>query len=95
MFHIANFDGVETQSLSVDSTGASFATFAGGIQAASFACETNDVFVDFDQPADAGSFLIKKDVTHDQINFGKANVQKIYAKTASSTATLYILGVRG
>ena len=92
---MANFQSVETQLLSVDDTGTSVATFEGGIQAVSFTAITNDVYVDFDQPADAGSFLIKKDVTQDQINFPRGNVQKIYARTASDTATLYILGVRG
>ena len=80
---MANFQSVETQLLSVDDTGTSVATFEGGIQAVSFSCTDNDVYVDFDQPADAGSFLIKKDVTHDQISFPRGNVQKIYYSTNS------------
>ena len=91
---MAQDQGVETQVLTVDSSGTSVATFEGGIQGVVFSCITNDVYVDFDQPADAGSFLINKNVTQNQIDFRGANVQKIYAKTASSTATLYILGIR-
>lgn len=89
---MASYEPIETQALSVSST-MSVATFEGGIQSVKFST-TTDVLVDFDQPSDAGSFLVKANVNDNQIDFHGANVKKIYAQTTGGTGTLYILGIR-
>jgi hypothetical protein len=89
---MANFEGQETQKISVTTT-AKAATFDGGIQQAYLSADA-DCFVDFDDVATTSSLLIKANLAPVRITFGGSNVQKVWAICAS-TANLYILGVRG
>ena len=91
---MASWEGLETKTISVTTTSQE-ATFAVGIQGCYLVADAN-CFVDFDVPAIASSsLLIVANQPPAQILFGGSNVQKVTAITASSTANLYILGVRG
>jgi hypothetical protein len=83
----------ETALIAVTTT-ANYATFEGGIQQA-YLTATADCFVDFDAVATNQSLLIKANQAPVRISLGGSNVQKVYAITATGTANLYILGVRG
>ena len=50
-----------------------------------------DCVVDFDQPSDVGSFLVKANILYE---LEKIQFTKLYAITLSSTANLYILAFR-
>ena len=69
------------------------ATFEGGVQQVYLSADA-DCFVDFDQPSDTGSLLIKANLAPARIEFRGGSIKKIYAQTGSSTGNLYILGVR-
>ena len=91
---MAAYDATETHKIAV-TTSALAATFPGGIKACYLVSDA-DCFVDFDVPAIASdSLLIKASLQPVEINFGGGNVKKVYAITATGTANLYILGIRG
>lgn len=85
---------VEVQQLNV-TTADKYVTFEGGVNGFVLTCSSQDVFVDFDVPASSATgFLVKKDVTNNQWDFRGGSVKQLHAVTGSSTATLYIIGVR-
>lgn len=90
---MAQDQSIETQLLPVTAV-AKAADFAGGIQQAYLACDA-DCFVDFDEVATTSSLKLKANYPPTRISFGSANVQNVWAITASGSANLYILGVRG
>ena len=90
---MAAFDGQETQTIAFVSTADKEAAFAGGCQGFYFSA-TADVLVDFDQPTDSGSFLIKANIAYPKFDFRKSNVLKVHAMGSSGSGTLYIIGVR-
>ena len=52
--------------------------------------DTDTVVIDFDQPTDSTSYLIKG-----SLNYGMdVNCNKLYYKTTTSTANLYIVAIR-
>lgn len=89
---MARDQGVETQKLALTTSDA-HATFEGGCQGFYLSADA-DCYVDFDQPSDTGSFLIKANVAYPKFDFRGSNVQKIHARTVSSTGNLFIVGVR-
>lgn len=90
---MAQYDSLETQTISVTTTSKA-ATFDGGINECYLVTDA-DCFVDFDIPSIANSsLLIKANLAPARIVFSNGSVKKITAITASSTANLYILGVR-
>mgnify|MGYP003394729481 CR=1 FL=1 len=87
------FNGVETQIIAFVNTGDKEATFEGGCQGF-YLSATADVYVDFDQPTDTGSFLIKANIAYPKFDFRGANVQKVHAMGVSGSGNLHIIGVR-
>lgn len=90
---MAAYDQLETQTMAISVT-PNYATFDGGIQGLHIAT-TQDCHVDFDRVASTSSMLIKANQNPVYFGFAGSNVQKIYVRTASSTGTVYLLGVRG
>jgi hypothetical protein len=88
---MARSQTVETQKVAMTST-TQAATFEGGVQGVYLSSDA-DCFVDFDQPSDTGSYLIKANVAYPFFDFRSGSVSKVYAQTAT-TGNLYILGVR-
>lgn len=84
----------ETQIISFTNTADNEATFAGGCSRFYFSTSA-DVFVDFDQPCDTGSFLVKANIAYPAFDFMGGSVNKIHAKGSAGSGSLYILGVRG
>lgn len=84
----------ETQIIAFTNTSDTAATFESGCSRFYFS-STADVFVDFDQPTDAGSFLIKANIAYPGVDFLGGSVKKIHAKGTSGSGNLHILGVRG
>lgn len=90
---MANYQAVETQVLSVSSSNTSHLTFEDGVQQFYISCDV-DCFVDFDQPADAGSLLFQADQSPVRIDLRGGNTKKVYAITGGGTGSLYVMGVR-
>lgn len=88
------YSSVETQIVAFNNTSDKEATFAGGCSGFYFST-TADVFVDFDQPVDDGSFLIKANIAYPFFDFRNGSVNKIHVKGSSGSGNLHILGVRG
>ena len=93
MLKISASQGVETQLIAFVSTADTEATFAGGCKGF-FLSATADVLVDFDQPTDTGSFLVKANIAYPFFDFSNTNVQKVHAKGSSGSGNLHIIGVR-
>lgn len=91
---MAAYQAVETQIIAFNNTATLAATFEGGCSRFYFS-STADVYVDFDQPTDDGSFLIKANIAYGEFDFKGASIRKIYAKGTGGTGNLHILGVRG
>ncbi len=92
---MAQDQSLETQTLTLTTTGGGTpATFEGGVQQV-YLTATQDCYVSFDDPATNSDLLVKANFQPVRISFGGANVQRIFAVTASGSGTLYILGVRG
>ena len=90
---MANYETTERAVIAV-TTVSKAATFDGGVQAVYLVCDS-DCYVDFDRPAVAStSLLLKANLAPTRIVFNGGNVLQVSAVTAS-TATLYILGIRG
>jgi hypothetical protein len=86
---------IEFQKISATTTsGSTPATFAGGIQECTITADAA-VFICFDQPAVASAegILLPANTPFRFVLKG-ANVQKVYAVTSSSTANVYLMGVR-
>lgn len=88
---MANFQPTETQLIAFTSTADSHATFDGGC-GGFYLSSTADVFVDFNQPTDAGSFLIKANIAYPKFEL---SASKVHAKGSSGSGNLHIIGVRG
>lgn len=88
--------GIEIQKLAtVTSSTQQVATFEGGIQTLVLTTD-QDVYMNFgDQPADSSSFLVKGGVTHNPWEFKGSNPTKINVKAVSSSANVYLMGLRG
>lgn len=83
----------ETQLVVFTNGGNAIATFEGGCTAFYFS-STADVLVDFDQPTDAGSFLIKANIAYPIFDFEHGNVKQVHVRGNGGGGSLYILGVR-
>lgn len=90
---ISAFQGVETQIIAFNNTNDKEATFEGGCDGF-YLSATADVLVDFDQPTDAGSFLIKANIAYPFFEFRGVSVQKVHAMGSSGSGNLHIIGVR-
>ena len=91
---MAKDQGVETQFVSFEDGIDDEATFEGGCQGF-YLSATADCFVDFDQPSDDGSFLIKANIAYPIFDFKGSNVQKVHVRGSTGSGNLHILGVRG
>ena len=81
---MASDQGVETQKMAL-TTSTSEATFSGGINACYLSADA-DIYVDFDQPTDTGSFLVKANIAYPKFEFEGSNVKKIYARSVTGSA---------
>lgn len=90
---MAAYEATESQIVSATTTSQE-ATFDGGIQGVYIAA-TGDIHVDFDRPATTSSMLVKANQNPFEFGFRGGNVKKIHVRTVSSTATVYLLGIRG
>ena len=84
--------GVETQTIAT-TTSDKEATFEGGCQGFYISSDA-DSYVDFDQPTDTGSFLIKANIAYPKFDFRGANVKKVHARAVTGTGNIYLIGVR-
>lgn len=89
---MALYQTAETQKLAM-TTDTAAATFEGGVQQVYLSADA-DCYVDFDQPSDTGSLLIKANLAPVRIDFRGGSITKIHAQAATGTGNLYILGVR-
>lgn len=91
---MARGDTVETAQIAATTT-AKAATFDGGCNKFLIRADA-DCYIDFDEVAvTSRSMLIKAAIDHPtEFNFGKNVVKKVWAITASSTANVYIVGIR-
>lgn len=91
---MAKYDNQETCKISATSTSDNYQTFEGGIKTLYVVADA-DVFIDFDRPASTSSSLLLKANTQPvELKFNNVGVTTVHAKTASSTANVYLLGVR-
>lgn len=93
---MARDQGVEFAKISATTTsGGVAASFEGGITECTITSDAA-VFISFDQPAVASAegILLPANTPFRFVLKG-ANVQKVYAVTSSSTANVYLMGVRG
>jgi hypothetical protein len=86
---MAATDAADTRKIAVTSTSKeeNFETLCTGIILVSDA----DCFVDFDKPADTGSLLVK---ANQSPTYFPVQFTRLSAITASSTANLYVVGLR-
>jgi len=93
---MARYQGVEFQKISATQTsGGVPATFEGGITECTISSDAA-VFVCFDQPCvNSKEGILLPANTPFRFVFKGANVTRVYAETASSTANVYLMGVRG
>lgn len=77
-------------------SGVTAANFEGGIQQLYVTADAANCFIAFDQPADgaAEGVLLAANVPF-RFDFGSSNVTNVYVETSSSTANVYLMGVRG
>lgn len=89
---MARADGVETQMVAFTAAD-QHATFEGGIKAC-YLVATADCYVDFDQPTDTGSLLIKANLAPVLLEFKGSTISKIHVRRVSGDGNLHILGLR-
>lgn len=85
---MASDKSVETRKMALTTTQTS-EDFVTGVSGVGLIADA-DSFVDFDQPADTGSFLMKANTPV----FLPVPFTRIYARASTGTANLYIIGVR-
>lgn len=93
---MAAYEPIEFQKISATTTSGNVsATFAGGIQECTITSDAT-VYVSFDVPCEATKEgILLPANTPFRFVFHQANVQQVYAETSSSTANVYLMGVRG
>lgn len=87
---MARDNTIETQTIALSSSDKS-ATFEGGISELYVTADT-DCKIDFDTATDAGSFLIKANLSPLRIEFKMGFVSQVHA--VGTSGTLYLIGVR-
>lgn len=94
---MARDTGVEFQKLSATTTsGGTPASFEGGVTELTVTSDAANCFISFDQPCvnSKEGILLANSVPF-RFVFKGANVQKVYVETSTSTANVYLMGVRG
>lgn len=94
---MARDQGVEFQKMSATTTSGSVpATFEGGVQTLTVTADAANCFISFDQPCvnSKEGILLAANLPF-LFEFKGANVQKVYVETSTSTANVYLMGVRG
>ena len=81
---------VETRSLAVTTTNQQVDWGSPQLKRLYVYADAANVRIDFDQPTDAGSFVLPA-TTLFELNL---EVNKLHASTSSGTANLYMIGVR-
>lgn len=89
---MARDQGVETQMVAFTATNQE-ATFEGGIKGC-YLVATADCYVDFDQPTDTGSLLIKANLAPVFLEFKGSIINKVHVMRVSGNGNLHILGIR-
>jgi hypothetical protein len=94
---MARDKSIEFQKLSATiSSGTTPANFEGGIQQLYVTADAANCYICFDQPCvnTKEGILLAANVPF-RFDFGASNVQNVYVETSSSTANVYLMGVRG
>ncbi len=93
---MARYEPIEFQKISATTTsGRTPANFEGGIQECTISSDAA-VFVSFDTPCvNSKEGILLPANTPFRFFFHQANVQNVYAETSSSTANVYLMGIRG
>lgn len=93
---MAAYEPIEFQKISATTTSGNIgATFDGGIQECTITSDAA-VYIAFDVPCEAtAEGILLPANTPFRFVFHQANVKKVYAETSSSTANVYLMGVRG
>lgn len=78
------------------SSGVTAANFEGGIQQLYVTSDAANCFISFDQPCvNSKEGVLLAANTPFRFDFGSSNVQNVYVETSTSTANVYLMGVRG
>ncbi len=94
---MARYQPIEFQKMSATQTsGGTPASFEGGIQELVVTADAANCFICFDQPCvnSKEGILLAANVPF-RFVFKGANVQSVYVETSTSTANVYLMGVRG
>jgi hypothetical protein len=91
---MATFSPTETAQINANSTSDQYASFDSGVQQL-YLTTSADVYIDFDTPAvTSRSLLLKANLQPVLFDLHGSNIRKLFARTGSSTAIVYVLAVR-